>query len=249
MRGPSLFFRNLVGQRYIALEPGDVTGTRLKPGYVFDLDHTQAALDLTVLFNGFQPLFRLLDPADINESERPDRRGLPGRGPDGGGPAQEHGQPDLDPRGPRPGDRRPDHEPQAPCWAWSTSAPTRLDTTLVTLQQARERAVRGPHHHRQHDRGPGRPVPERGLAAGGGPGAAQGFHQVPRRPLGHPRRQRGRDLPVAADPADEGSSGWPRPPAYGSWVNFYVCSINGRIPDPVGYYGDRGVKPVAGRCK
>ncbi|MFI5430104.1 hypothetical protein [Aeromicrobium sp. UC242_57] len=37
--------------------------------------------------------------------------------------------------------------------------------------------------------------------------------------------------------------------SYGSWLNFYVCSIEGRIPLPEGYMGDLGVKPIAGRCR
>ncbi len=37
--------------------------------------------------------------------------------------------------------------------------------------------------------------------------------------------------------------------SYGSWFNFYVCSIEGRIPLPQGYMGDLGAKPIAGRCR
>lgn len=60
-------FRNLVGQRYIAIsqEPGE-TG-KLAENATIPLDHTTAALDLTVLFNGFKPLFAALSPRDINK--------------------------------------------------------------------------------------------------------------------------------------------------------------------------------------
>jgi phospholipid/cholesterol/gamma-HCH transport system substrate-binding protein len=60
-------YRNLVGERYIALsqEPGGTTP--LKDGALLGLDHTQSALDLTVLFNGFKPLFAALSPKDVNE--------------------------------------------------------------------------------------------------------------------------------------------------------------------------------------
>lgn len=60
-------YRNLVGQRYISLtqEVGD-TG-RLPEGGTIPIDRTQPALDLTVLFNGFKPLFQALSPADINK--------------------------------------------------------------------------------------------------------------------------------------------------------------------------------------
>ncbi|HEY9354167.1 MAG TPA: MCE family protein, partial [Nocardioides sp.] len=36
---------------------------------------------------------------------------------------------------------------------------------------------------------------------------------------------------------------------YGGWLNFYICSIDGRIPKPEGYYGDLGVDSPAGRCQ
>ena len=61
-----LRFRNLIGQRYIALEPGAPGGEPLRAGYTFELDETRPALDLTMLFNGFQPLFKFLDPEDVN---------------------------------------------------------------------------------------------------------------------------------------------------------------------------------------
>ena len=63
----SIRYRNLVGQRYIALsdEIGD-TGD-LAPGDTIPVGQTTPALDLTVLFNGFKPLFQALSPADINQ--------------------------------------------------------------------------------------------------------------------------------------------------------------------------------------
>ncbi|GAA1796922.1 MCE family protein [Nocardioides hankookensis] len=63
----SIRYRNLVGQRYISLsdEIGD-TG-ELKPGDTIPVAQTSPALDLTVLFNGFKPLFQALSPADINQ--------------------------------------------------------------------------------------------------------------------------------------------------------------------------------------
>jgi len=61
-------FRNLAGQRYIELAqgPGDA-GATLKSGGTIPLAQTQPALDLTVLFNGFRPLFSALDPTDVNK--------------------------------------------------------------------------------------------------------------------------------------------------------------------------------------
>ena len=60
-------YRNLVGQRYIALTQG-VGGTeRLRAGATIPVSRTQPALDLTVLFNGFKPLFEALSPEDVNQ--------------------------------------------------------------------------------------------------------------------------------------------------------------------------------------
>ena len=60
-------YRNLVGERYIALTQDVGGATPLKDGATLGLDHTQSALDLTVLFNGFKPLFAALSPKDVNE--------------------------------------------------------------------------------------------------------------------------------------------------------------------------------------
>ncbi len=60
-------YRNLVGERYIALTQEVGGATPLKDGATIGLDHTQSALDLTVLFNGFKPLFAALSPKDVNE--------------------------------------------------------------------------------------------------------------------------------------------------------------------------------------
>jgi phospholipid/cholesterol/gamma-HCH transport system substrate-binding protein len=61
-------YRNLVGQRYFALSQGDGgPAARLKEGATIGLDHTQEALDLTVLFQGFKPVFQALSPTDTNK--------------------------------------------------------------------------------------------------------------------------------------------------------------------------------------
>jgi phospholipid/cholesterol/gamma-HCH transport system substrate-binding protein len=59
-------YRNLVGQRYIALTPGPGPSGRLREGATIPLQRTEPALDLTVLFNGFKPLFEALSPSDVN---------------------------------------------------------------------------------------------------------------------------------------------------------------------------------------
>ena len=60
-------YRNLVGQRYIALSDEIGDSTPLEPGSTIPVSQTSPALDLTVLFNGFKPLFQALSPADINQ--------------------------------------------------------------------------------------------------------------------------------------------------------------------------------------
>ena len=62
-------FKNLVGDRYMALEQGAGAdeAERLDDGATIPISNTEPALDLTVLFNGFQPLFTALNPAQVNE--------------------------------------------------------------------------------------------------------------------------------------------------------------------------------------
>ncbi|MFD0922973.1 MCE family protein [Saccharopolyspora rosea] len=61
-------YRNLAGQRYLALDaplrdPREV----LPPGGEIPLQRTRPALNLTALFNGFKPLFQALSPRDVNQ--------------------------------------------------------------------------------------------------------------------------------------------------------------------------------------
>jgi phospholipid/cholesterol/gamma-HCH transport system substrate-binding protein len=59
--------RNLVGLRYCALTQDVGSSTKLADGDTIPISKTTPALDLTVLFNGFKPLFQALSPADINQ--------------------------------------------------------------------------------------------------------------------------------------------------------------------------------------
>ena len=59
-------YRNLVGQRYVALSEGAGTSRALTEDGTIPLRQTTPALDLTVLFNGFKPLFAALNPEDVN---------------------------------------------------------------------------------------------------------------------------------------------------------------------------------------
>jgi phospholipid/cholesterol/gamma-HCH transport system substrate-binding protein len=60
-------YRNLVGQRYIALTEAPGGGQRLRPNGLIPLSQTVPSLDLTTLFNGFRPLFTALTPNDVNK--------------------------------------------------------------------------------------------------------------------------------------------------------------------------------------
>lgn len=60
-------YRNLVGQRYVALSEGPGEGRPLRADGLIPLAQTTPALDLTVLFNGFRPLFTALSPEDVNK--------------------------------------------------------------------------------------------------------------------------------------------------------------------------------------
>ncbi|WP_328862321.1 MCE family protein [Streptomyces sp. NBC_00306] len=64
----SVKYLNMVGQRYIDLDQGaGPVGQYLAAGDTIPLKRTTPALDLTQLFNGFQPLFEGLSPNEIND--------------------------------------------------------------------------------------------------------------------------------------------------------------------------------------
>lgn len=60
-------YLNLIGDRYLALERGEAGAPRLDDEATIPVSRTTPALDLTALFNGFQPLFAALSPKDVNE--------------------------------------------------------------------------------------------------------------------------------------------------------------------------------------
>lgn len=59
-------YDNVLGDRYLALEQGAGDAPPLRPGQVISIDHTRPALDLDALIGGFRPLFRALDPDQVN---------------------------------------------------------------------------------------------------------------------------------------------------------------------------------------
>lgn len=60
-------FLNLIGARYMSLNAGAEDAAKLPDGGTIPLTQTQPALNLTELFNGFQPLFQALQPAEVND--------------------------------------------------------------------------------------------------------------------------------------------------------------------------------------
>jgi phospholipid/cholesterol/gamma-HCH transport system substrate-binding protein len=62
-----IHFENVLGQRFLALVAGPPGGRPLASGALIPMSRTQPALDLTNLFNGFQPLFAALSPSQVNQ--------------------------------------------------------------------------------------------------------------------------------------------------------------------------------------
>lgn len=59
-------YDNVIGGRYLALEEGAGGARPLPPGGTIPVDHTAPALDLDSVIGGFKPLFRALDPDQVN---------------------------------------------------------------------------------------------------------------------------------------------------------------------------------------
>lgn len=82
----SIDYLNLMGQRYVALgrpegaQDSEEAG-RLEDGARIPLSRTRPALDLTAMFNAFEPIFELLQPGDINQLATNIVQVLQGQGP------------------------------------------------------------------------------------------------------------------------------------------------------------------------
>lgn len=59
-------YEDLIGGRFLALEEGTGRVERLVAGDTIALSHTEPALDLDAVIGGFRPLFRALDPDQVN---------------------------------------------------------------------------------------------------------------------------------------------------------------------------------------
>ena len=77
-------YDDLIGNRFLALEEGAGGVRPLKPGDTIPLARTEPALDLDALIGGFRPLFRALDPKQVNELTGQLIEAFQGRGPRSG---------------------------------------------------------------------------------------------------------------------------------------------------------------------
>ncbi|MEV0294265.1 MCE family protein [Nocardia sp. NPDC050710] len=60
-------YQNLIGQRYVALAPGKAASPApLKNNASIPLERTEPSFDISALLNGFQPLFQVLQPEQVN---------------------------------------------------------------------------------------------------------------------------------------------------------------------------------------
>ncbi|MGW4356296.1 MlaD family protein, partial [Nocardia sp. NPDC004582] len=73
-------YQNLIGQRYIALLPGKDAGAPLPAGGQIPLDRTEPSFDVSSLLSGFEPLFSVLQPDQVNSLSETLIQALQGNG-------------------------------------------------------------------------------------------------------------------------------------------------------------------------
>lgn len=242
-----LRFRNLVGQRYISLKPPQQPGTMLQAGYTFGLDETKPALDLTMLFNGFQPLFKFLNPEDVNNLSEQIIAVFQGEGATVEGLLSSAASltSTLAEKDEVIGELITNLDAVLDV---VNDRSSQLDTTIITLQQL----VSGLAEDREAIGGSLEGLGELTTSV------STLFEQT-RAPLKGSIQALDTlsgNLSDAEPVLDRFFARLPtkldrigRLGSYGSWLNFYLCSIEGRIPMPEGYMGDLGAKPIAGRCR
>lgn len=63
----SVTYQNLIGQRYVGLSLRDFGDPKaLRPGGQIPVEHTEPSFDISRLLNGFEPLFSVLDPQQVD---------------------------------------------------------------------------------------------------------------------------------------------------------------------------------------
>jgi len=243
-----LRYRNLVGQRYVALDQGSGSpDDRLAVGSTIGLDRTRPALDLTVLFNGFQPLFTALNPDDVNKLSYEIIQVFQGEGgtvetllSQTAAFTQTLAQKD-----------KVIGEVITNLTQVLTTVNDRseqLSAMVVTLAQltsglAQDRAQLG----------------DAISSIGGLTTSVGGLLKDGRAPLKASIASLGNLSGTLSQSSPQLDSFFTKLPlkldaqgrttSYGSWINVYLCSVTGRIPVPQGYYGGVGVKPVEARCQ
>lgn len=240
-------FRNVVGQRYIDLDLPTKPGTKLREGHTFTTDETEPALDLTMLFNGFRPLFKLLNPDDVNKLSSQIIAVFQGEGAtvDGLLSSTASLTSTIAQKDQVIGELITNLDNVL---TTLNSPSDQLDTTITTLHQlvsglAEDRTTIGSTLDGLGD-----------LTV-----SVAGLLKEGRKPLKGSIAALGdlsENLADAEPTINEFLETLPtkldrigRTASYGSWVNFYLCSIEGRIPMPEGYYGDLGAQPIAARCR
>lgn len=73
-------YQNLIGQRYVALATGDGDSAPLEPGGDIPLERTEPSFDVSTLLAGFQPLFSVLQPDEVNSLSETMLQALQGNG-------------------------------------------------------------------------------------------------------------------------------------------------------------------------
>lgn len=237
-------FRNLIGQRYINLDLAD-SGPQMKPGDTFSLDETKDALDLTMLFNGFRPLFKMLNPEDVNRLSSQIVAVFQGEGTTvetllDSTASLTSTLADKD----KVIGELIDHLNSV--LEVVNSRTDELDTTISTLQRLVSGLAEDRHTIGSTIDGLGDLTVSVADLLDDGRKPLKGSINA----LGRLSKNLGtgdylddflKKLPVKLNALGRLGS-------YGSWLNFYVCRISGDIPDPEGYMGQIGVNPVAQRC-
>jgi phospholipid/cholesterol/gamma-HCH transport system substrate-binding protein len=63
----SVTYENIVGQRYLGLSLGNIGGShKLPAGATIPVERTDPSFDVGIVVNGFEPLFTLVNPEDLN---------------------------------------------------------------------------------------------------------------------------------------------------------------------------------------
>jgi phospholipid/cholesterol/gamma-HCH transport system substrate-binding protein len=225
-------FRNLIGQRYVELDEGDGPLDPALTGGA-TIRNTTPALDLTVLFNGFQPLFQALSPQQINDLTAEIIAVFQGEGPTIGNLVAQTAQ--LT-------NALADKDQVIGEVVDNLSAVLKavngrgdqLGTLISTLRSF----VSGLAQDRQ-------PLGEAVSAMGALTTDVADLLGQARKPLAQSIAALGSmsaNLAGSANALNSFLQTVPgklatlmRPATYGSWLNFYVCTIGGRIPVPAEY--------------